>query len=241
MERLQVFYNLLNWESDILERGFWDAAFERLKASGAIVHETVGPNAGCWVVPFGGITETREGIKSQDKILVRSNGTVTYTGKDIAYQLWKFGVLGLDFGYRRWSVQWNGQELWTTTDDPSQRPSHTFSRADRVLNVIDVRQSYPQEVVYESLRRLGFVQQADESVHLAYEVVALSAEAARTLGVPVEQGKTTYAFSGRQGIEVKADDLLNLAGRQMTVKLEEQQALGRGKSAESVLSGDRIP
>jgi len=237
MARVGVAYDLLTWESDILALGFWRHAFAMLRDRQLLEHPDSGPLAGCWIIPFGeGSVTTAEGERSSDKVLVKSDGVVTYTGKDLSYQLWKFGVLGLDFGYRRWSVQWNGQELWTTTDDPSQRPSHTFSRADRVLNVIDVRQSYPQEVVYESLRRLGFVQQADESVHLAYEVVALSAEAARTLGVPVEPGKTTYAFSGRQGIEVKADDLLDLAGRQMTAKLEEQQAAGRGKSADPAIA-----
>jgi len=95
--QLSVFYDLLNWESDIIARGFWEATFELLKARGTLRFETDGPNEGCWVVPFGGIVETAEGMKSSDKILVRSNGSVTYTGKDVAYQLWKFGLLKEDF------------------------------------------------------------------------------------------------------------------------------------------------
>jgi arginyl-tRNA synthetase len=217
MERLQVFYDLLNWESDILERGFWTAAFERLKASGAIVHETEGPNAGCWVVPFGGVTETKDGVKSQDKILVRSNGTVTYTGKDIAYQLWKFGLLDADFRYRLWGVQANGEELWTSA--PDGEPRSEFGHADEVVNVIDVRQSYAQQIVYHSLAQLGYTEQSERSHHLSYEVVSLSKAAAQELGVAVEEGgREVHAMSGRQGIGVKADDLIDLVVRKLREK-----------------------
>ena len=103
--QLSIFYDLLNWESDIIRRGFWSATFELMKEKGALRFEKEGPNEGCWVVPFGGIVETSEGVKSLDKILVRSNGSVTYTGKDIAYQLWKFGLLKRDFLYRQWGTQ----------------------------------------------------------------------------------------------------------------------------------------
>lgn len=237
MGRVGVAYDLLTWESDILALGFWRHAFAMLRERHLLEHPESGPLAGCWVVPFGdGNVATEEGQRSSDKVLVKSDGVVTYTGKDLAYQLWKFGLLDLDFGYRLWDRQWNGSDLWTTTSDPAQRPPTPFGHAGRVINVIDVRQSYPQEVVYEALRRLGFVAQAAESVHLSYEVVALSAEAARTLGVPVEEGKATYAFSGRQGIEVKADDLLDMAGRHMAAKLEDQQAAGRGKSGEAAVA-----
>ena len=231
MRRVGVAYDLLTWESDILALGFWQHAFRMLRERGLLEHPMEGQLAGCWVIPFGeGTVTTAEGERSTDKVLVKSDGVVTYTGKDLAYQLWKFGILGKDFGYRPWGTQWDGSELWTTTDDQAQRPPLPFGHGDRVINVIDVRQSYPQEVVYDSLRRLGFTRQADGSVHLAYEVVALSVEAARALGVPVEEGKATYAFSGRQGIEVKADDLLNLATERMGAKLAEQQASGRAKS-----------
>ncbi|HEY8742390.1 MAG TPA: arginine--tRNA ligase [Chloroflexota bacterium] len=234
MGRVGVAYDLLTWESDILALGFWRHAFVMLRERNLLEHPDTGPMAGCWVVPFGeGATTTAGGERSSDKVLVKSDGVVTYTGKDLAYQLWKFGLLDRDFGYQRWDKQWNGSDLWTTTDDPAQMPPRAFGHAARVINVIDVRQSYPQEVVYESLRRLGFLEQAEASVHLSYEVVALSAEAARTLGVPVEEGKATYAFSGRQGIEVKADDLLNLATQHMAAKLEEQQTAGRGKSSDA--------
>ena len=237
MGRVGVAYDLLTWESDILALGFWRHAFALLRERGLLEHPDSGPLAGCWVVPFGeGAVSTGGGERSSDKVLVKSDGIVTYTGKDLAYQLWKFGLLDRDFGYRRWDRQWDGSELWSTCDDPAQRPPHPFGHANRVINVIDVRQSYPQEVVYEALRRLGFLEQAEASIHLSYEVVALSADAARTLGVPVEEGKATYAFSGRQGIEVKADDLLNLATQRMAAKLEEQQTAGRGKSRSAATS-----
>ena len=146
VSQLSIFYDLLNWESDIIERGFWRATFELLREKEAIRFETEGPNQGCWVVPFGGTIETNEGIKSLDKILVRSNGSVTYTGKDVAYQLWKFGLLKKDFLYKVWGHQANGEVLWTTTSsgEPNENFSHHFGHAEKVINVIDTRQSYPR-------------------------------------------------------------------------------------------------
>jgi arginyl-tRNA synthetase len=171
--QLSIFYHLLNWESDIIERGFWEATFELLKQREAIRFEAEGPNQGCWVVPFGGVVETDEGVKSLDKILIRSNGSVTYTGKDVAYQLWKFGLLNKDFLYNGWGPQANGEVLWTTAPDgePADRIPYDFGHAERVINVIDTRQSYPQQVVTECLRQMGFEKEAKQSIHLAYEVV----------------------------------------------------------------------
>jgi arginyl-tRNA synthetase len=195
--RLDIYYDLLNWESDIFLRGFWQAAFELLKTTGAVVYETKGPNAGCWVVRFGrGVFQTEAGLKSEDKVLVRSNGTVTYTGKDIAYQMWKFGVLDRDFLYKLWGVQANGSELWTTS--PDGKKLARFGGAEKVVNVIDVRQSYLQQVVYDCLRKLGYKRQAKNSVHLDYEVVVLSNAAAAELGVDVDAEEPgTQAMSGR--------------------------------------------
>jgi arginyl-tRNA synthetase len=208
--QLSIFYDLLNWESDIIARGFWEATFELLKEKGALRFETEGPNAGCWVVPFGGIVETAEGMKSLDKILVRSNGSVTYTGKDVAYQLWKFGLLKKDFLYKRWGPQANGEMLWTTARDgePEDRFSKKFGYAEMVINVIDTRQSYPQQVVVECLRQMGFEKEANESIHLAYEVVNLSPQAARLLGMEETEEKKSYAMSGRSGTGVKAKDFI---------------------------------
>jgi arginyl-tRNA synthetase len=211
LAQLSIFYDLLNWESDIIRQGFWEATFELLKQKGTLRLEKEGPNEGCWVVPFGGLVETEEGVKSLDKILVRSNGSVTYTGKDVAYQLWKFGLLKKDFLYKSWGLQPNGENLWTTTPDgdPADRLSYRFGHADRVINVIDTRQSYPQQVVTECLRQAGFEKQADQSVHLAYEVVNLSAQAARVLGLEETEDKKSIAMSGRTGTGVKAMDFIN--------------------------------
>jgi arginyl-tRNA synthetase len=208
--QLSIFYDLLNWESDIIARGFWEATFELLKQKGALRFETTGPNEGCWVVPFGGIVETAEGMKSLDKILVRSNGSVTYTGKDVAYQLWKFGLLKKDFLYKRWGPQANGEMLWTTAKEgePGEGLPERFGHAERVINVIDTRQSYPQQVVVECLRQVGFEKEANESIHLAYEVVNLSPQAARLLGMEETEERRAYAMSGRSGTGVKAKDFI---------------------------------
>ena len=208
--QLSIFYDLLNWESDIIRQGFWGATFELLKEKGVLRFEAEGPNAGCWVVPLGGIVETSEGAKSLDKILVRSNGSVTYTGKDIAYQLWKYGLLNRDFLYREWGVQPNGRILWTTAPDgkPGDLLPCRFGHAKRVINVIDARQSYPQQVVIECLRQMGFQEEADQSIHLAYEIVNLSPQAAKLLGMEEVEEKKAFAMSGRLGTGVKAKDFI---------------------------------
>ncbi|MFQ3550156.1 MAG: arginine--tRNA ligase [Armatimonadota bacterium] len=223
VSRLNVYYNLLNWESDIFLRGFWKTAFELLKEAGVITLETEGPNIGCWVVKFGkGVYETEDGIKSEDKVLVRSNGTVTYTGKDIAYQMWKFGVLGKDFLYKKWGMQPNGEELWTTSPDGEVR--NNFGKADKVINVIDVRQSYTQQIVYDCLNKLGYEKESENSIHLGYEVVVLSNAAARELGVDVDpEDSGIQAMSGRKGLGVKGDDLLDIMVKKLANKVAKEE------------------
>lgn len=221
--KLSIYYDLLNWESDIIARGFWEATFELLKERGALRFETEGPNEGCWVVPFGGLVETEEGVKSLDKILVRSNGSVTYTGKDVAYQLWKFGLLKKDFLYRHWCLQANGKMLWTT--DKEGEPKETlfpyfFGHAERGINVIDTRQSYPQQVVSECLRQMGFEKQSEQSIHLAYEVVNLSPQAARILGKEETDEKKSFAMSGRSGTGVKAKDFIQIVKEKVIEKAD---------------------
>ena len=220
--QLSIFYNLLNWESDIIRCGFWEATFKLLKEKGTLRFETEGPNEGCWVVPFGGIIETTEGMKSLDKILVRSNGSVTYTGKDIAYQLWKFGLLKKDFLYKRWGSQADGEMLWTTAreGEPGEQLSKKFGHAEMVINVIDTRQNYPQQVVVESLRQMGFEKEANQSIHLAYEVVNLSLQAARLLGMEENEEKKTFAMSGRSGTGVKAKDFIQIVKQKVREKAD---------------------
>ncbi len=220
--QLSIFYDLLNWESDIIAGGFWETTFELLREKGALRFETEGPNEGCWTVPFGGVVETAEGLKSLDKILIRSNGSVTYTGKDVAYQLWKFGLLKKDFLYKRWGSQANGETLWTTSQEgePADRFSKRFGHAETVINVIDTRQSYPQQVVVECLRQMGFEKEAKESVHLAYEVVNLSLQAARLLGMEEAEERKAYAMSGRSGTGVKAKDFIKMVKQKVIEKAD---------------------
>jgi len=217
--QLSIYYDFLNWESDIIHQGFWEATFELLKKEGALRFESEGPNQGCWVVPFGGIVETEDGVKSLDKVLVRSNGSVTYTGKDIAYQLWKFGLLKKDFLYKTWDTQANGKALWTTAKD-GKPIEYKFAHAERVINVIDTRQSYPQQVLSECLRQMGFVKQAAQSIHLAYEVVNLSQQAARTLGMEETDEKKSVAMSGRSGTGVKAKDFIRMVKQKVIEKAD---------------------
>src|SRR5579883_1617691 len=227
MSRLNISYDLLPWESAILRAGLWKHTFEMLKARSLLEKPETGNAAGCWILPFGdGDAQTNEGDRSSDKILVRSDGTATYTAKDIAYQLWKFGLsdeLGVRFQFVPWGVQHDGRTLWTMRPPRDEQvsgeeaPNSRFGHAKRVINVIDVRQSYPQQVVYESLRRLGYTEQADASTHYSYEVVTLSASTAASLGVDTSDGREFYPMSGRKGIEVKADDLINNAMERMRV------------------------
>ncbi|MBD3853887.1 MAG: arginine--tRNA ligase, partial [Acidobacteria bacterium] len=237
MARLGIPYDVLPHESDILHLGFWSRAFEMLREAGAIRLEEDGKNAGCWVMSLASSPEFAD-MDDPDKILVRSNGTVTYTGKDIAYQLWKLGLLTdpdgsrHDFGYcsfARWEragpavpVRYNsgGETLVRTTSNPGETvPGHSFGNAEMVYNVIDVRQSYPQKVVKEAVRVLGHPEEADSSVHFAYEMVALTPAAVRVIEertehsfglTDEEMAKSYIEMSGRRGIGVKADEFLDV-------------------------------
>ncbi|MBV8194700.1 MAG: arginine--tRNA ligase, partial [Candidatus Dormibacteraeota bacterium] len=216
MARFDVRYDLLTWESDIIELGFLDQALELLRETGAIVHVTTGKHAGCWVMPPEG--EDRDTDDDETKVLVKSDGIATYTAKDIAYQLWKFGLLGRDFHYRRWNPSDPQSPVTTAAHQHDDEIAPHFGHARRVVNVIDARQAYPQQVVKRALSRLGHHDEAESSIHLAYEVVALTPAAARVLGVSVGEGRDIVAMSGRRGIEVRADELLDRAVERITEK-----------------------
>jgi len=229
MARLDIHYDLLARESEILHLKFWDTAFEMLKKSGAIHFAESSKMKGCWVLPWeeetrvnkeaAEDTESKEKVtkeddeNEQDKIIVRSNGTVTYVGKDIAYQLWKFGLLGKDFYYRRWPGAPKGKAVWATTSRKSEADAPHFGEAAAtVYNVIDARQAYPQDVVAEGLRRLGHTDAAKNSIHLSYSFVVLTPRCATDLGyeLSVEDAKRPFVdMSGRKGFGVKADDLMD--------------------------------
>jgi len=209
MERLGIRYNLLARESDILHLHFWERAFELMKTTGVIRYETEGRHAGCWVMPFESYTGTDE--HESDKIIVRSNGTVTYTGKDIAYQLWKLGKLGLDFNYKVFRNYSDGHSLWVTKTEPgTERPQ--FGGGVTVYNVIDSRQSYPQEIVARGVAAVVPEIGEDASIHFSYEMVALSPAACEELGIELsdeDRSRPYIEMSGRKGLGVKADDLVN--------------------------------
>jgi arginyl-tRNA synthetase len=219
MKRMNIEYDLLTWEGDILRLHFWAHAFEFLKKSGAVFLQTEGKLAGCWVMriedeeagdePEDAAEES--GKESREKVIVRSDGTVTYVGKDMAYQLWKFGLLGRDFFYRVFSHQNGGRPLWSTTSSDGAGDAPAFGHASMVCNVIDTRQSYLQKLLKQALAVLGYPEQAKNSVHYSYEMVALSHETARELGYDTsdESGKPFVEVSGRKGLGVKADDLLD--------------------------------
>ena len=227
MSRLGIYYELLARESEILHLHFWEAAFEKLKASGAIQLATTGKNAGCWIMPWGKdakeVQEERDfgddasargstsSPEDQAKIIVRSNGTVTYVGKDIAYQLWKFGLLGKDFHYRKWPDPPDSTVVWSTTSDTDEPNAPHFGDAEAVYNVIDTRQAYLQDVVEEGLRALGHSKAAENSIHFDYQIVALTPRCAAEMGYelsPEEAAKPYVEVSGRKGLGVKADDLI---------------------------------
>ena len=214
MERLGIEYDLLPRESEILHLKFWDAAFELLKQRNAIHMAETGKNAGCWVMRLddGSADSKGEGEDDDAKIIVRSNGTVTYVGKDIAYQLWKFGLLGRDFLYEKFHTYPAGHLLWSSVSTGGDRAAPAFGRATIVYNVIDARQAYLQNVVTAGMRALGYEEQANRSVHFSYEIVALTPRCASELGYTLseEDAKKPYVeVSGRKGMGVKADDLLD--------------------------------
>ena len=209
MLRLGIEYDFLPRESEILHLKFWEAAFEKLKQSGVLYFESEGKNKGCWVMTRPG-AETRENETDDAKVIVRSNGTVTYVGKDIAYHLWKFGLLGRDFGYKRFFT-YPDHECWISAE--SGEPNHPhFGGATAIYNVIDARQSDPQANVIQALRGMGYTNQADHYTHFSYEMVALTPRCAVKLGYDIsdEDLKKTYIeVSGRKGFGVKADDLID--------------------------------
>jgi arginyl-tRNA synthetase len=220
MERLDIEYDFLPRESEILHLHFWDAAFAKLKENGVLSFEDHGKNKGCWVMRRAGTskpltteaTESTEEITEEDqKVIVRSNGTVGYVGKDIAYHMWKFGLLGRDFGYRKFFRYPNQHDCWISTSDGEKDHPH-FGDVAEIYNVIDARQSEAQNTVIEALRGLGHGEAAEHYTHFSYEMVALTPRCAAELGYQLSEEDKTRSYievSGRKGFGVKADDLMD--------------------------------
>ena len=219
MDRLNIGYDLLTYEGDILRLQFWARAFEILKAQGAVFLQTTGKLAGCWVMRIeeGDTTDAADADadEAREKVIVRSNGVVTYIGKDLANQFWKLGLLGRDFHYRRFAVQRGNRPLWSTTSGEGEPGAPPFGQAARIYNVIDSRQMYLQALLSQALRTLGHGREAENSIHFSYEMVALSHATAKELGYQIAAGsdearKPFVEVSGRKGLGVKVDDLLDL-------------------------------
>jgi len=236
MDRLDIEYDFLPRESEILHLHFWDAAFTKLKEAGVLTYETEGKNAGCWVMRRAGTSKAlttentedtgekstgenvgeesaaEQSIAEEDqKVIVRSNGTVGYVGKDIAYHMWKFGLLGRDFGYRKFYRYPNQHDCWISTTEGEREHPH-FGDVAEIYNVIDARQSEAQNTVIEALRGLGHDEAADRYTHFSYEMVALTPRCAAELGYQLsdeDKARPWIEVSGRKGFGVKADDLLD--------------------------------
>jgi len=222
MDRLDIEYDFLPRESEILHLHFWDAAFTKLKEAGVLTFENDGKNKGCWVMRRAGTSSTTEDteaakeasdrISEEDqKVIVRSNGTVGYVGKDIAYHMWKFGLLGRDFGYRKFYRYPNQHDCWISAMEGENDHPH-FGDVAEIYNVIDARQSEAQSTVIEALRGLGHNEAADHYTHFSYEMVALTPRCAAELGYTISEEDKTRSYievSGRKGFGVKADDLLD--------------------------------
>jgi len=210
MLRLDIEYDFLPRESEILHLKFWDAAFEQLKQTGVLYFESEGKNKGCWVMTRPGAEITEGEVNEDAKVIVRSNGTVTYVGKDIAYHLWKFGLLGKDFGYKPFFT-YPDHECWISAVHGDEPHPH-FGGAQAIYNVIDARQSDPQANVIQALRGMGHTDAADHYTHFSYEMVALTPRCAVELGYDVsaeDLARPYIEVSGRKGFGVKADDLID--------------------------------
>lgn len=216
MRRIDVNYDILPCESSILALKFWEKAFSLLKDKKAIYLVNEGVNKGCWVMRL-------ESDEEKEKILVRSDGTVTYVGKDIAYQLWKFGLLGKDFYYEPF-LKDNGKTIWITSST-SKPDSPSFGKGSLVYNVIDIRQSYLQKIVVQGLKSLKYFDQAKKSIHFSYEMVALSLKSIKELNLKVSDEDKERAFlevSGRKGLGIKADDLIDRLEEKALVEVEKR-------------------
>ena len=266
MERLDIEYDFLPRESEILHLHFWDAAFTKLKEAGVLAYENSGKNQGCWVMRRAGTSAAKsltrqdtedagdaqideekidaEKITEQDqKVIVRSNGTVGYVGKDIAYHMWKFGLLGRDFGYRKFFRYPNEHDCWISTTDGEKEHPH-FGDVAEIYNVIDARQSEAQNTVIEALRGLGHGEAADRYTHFSYEMVALTPRCAAELGYTLsdeDQSRSWIEVSGRKGFGVKADDLLDAliasAGQEVDARHPELSDVERGGIARQIAIG----
>ncbi|MCD6235658.1 MAG: arginine--tRNA ligase, partial [Thaumarchaeota archaeon] len=201
--RLGARYDILNMESDVLEYKLWDEVFQKLRDKRAVYYAETGPKAGCWLLDL-----SRHPLfsKEGDEVLVKSDGTTTYIARDIAYASWKLGGTSKDFTYLKFGENPDGSPIYITS--PKGEIRIHISNIEKVVNVIDVRQKRPQEIVKYALSLLGL--ESDRYVHYAYEVVALSSKDAEKLGYRPEKGQRIVHMSGRRGLYVKVNQMLKM-------------------------------
>ncbi len=217
---LGVFYDLLSWESDILRAELLQEAMGRIQTSPNVYVVQEGRLKGCLVIRLGELVEKKddaqEDIEASQVVLVRSNGLPTYIGKDIAYHMWKFGLLDRDMRYKVKLVQPNEEPLWTSSIDGAERETRV---PDKVINVIGAEQIYAQQAVYAALKALGYTKEYQGSHHLAYGLVQL------------EEGR----MSGRKGVGISADEVISAV-----VEQAHQQVLSRREDGLSESDARRI-
>lgn len=204
--RLGIDYDLIVYESSIKDMMMWERAFELLKRNVNVYFSKEGRSKGCWLVKLGD-TKGMHDIE-EDKIIVRSNGIPTYTGKDIAYHMWKYGLLGIDFRYNVVSFDTQKKPLYET--DVQGGSIDTYTNSDIVIDVIDVRQTYAIDAVRKSLEYLGYGEQSDNLIHINYGHVYLSNKTASSLGYSNDADARQLAMSGRKGVGVKIDDFIDM-------------------------------
>ncbi len=201
---LKCHYDIVNFESQIIQSDLWNKIFKILKEKQIIQFETSGKNIGCWV--FKSKTEG-------DKVLVRSDSTITYFAKDIPYAIWKLGYIENPFELEFFSQQWDDTNLYQTTLKNRKRKEisneHQLINFDikKVITIIDYRQERLQSLLVEILIKLGI--EKTKYNYLGYEPVTLSNKTAELLGFNLKNKKSTQ-MSGRKGIFIEADDALNL-------------------------------
>ncbi len=200
--RIGARYDCLNFETHIIGSSLWAEVFGRMKRKRIAIFEKQGKYVGCWIVKVKGEEE------GEEKVLVRSDGTATYVAKDIPYAGWKLGLIPDKFGYQKFVEQPDGSTLWATTAKGSSGRHPRFGRADLAITITDVKQKRLQRIVSYVLDKLAGAKAAKSYVHLAYELVSLSAETARTLGIEVGEEEFLH-MAGRKGIYINADDVLD--------------------------------
>jgi arginyl-tRNA synthetase len=221
---LDIDYDVVIYESDILNLKMWEKAFTYLKANSNVYKATEGASEGCWLVKMGDEPnaspeeQDSDNAIEKDKIIVRSNGIPTYTGKDIAYHMWKFGLLDLDFNYRPWNTATQTKTLWRTTSDLADKSDVSFSNVNFVFDVIGMEQTYAMEAVKKSLKYLGYESQASQMKHINYGFVYISRATAEKLGMDTSDGKKFYEMSGRKGWGVKIDDFIDFVDKELHEK-----------------------